>query len=356
VSSNLNLTLGDLGERRIIDEILRPRYGSVVERFGDDCVALPAVLPGHRVVITTDPCPEPMAAILGFNDLYYRGWLLSTINLSDLAAAGAAPMGLLTSLILPSDLPIALFVRLLQGIDDCCAQVGTGVLGGNLKEGPRLDLQATAVGEVPDPPLSRLGCKPGDLVAVVGDLGLFWAGVLALRERIDLRSEERDVLLQNILTPRAKVRAGMALRRAEMVSCAMDNSDGLGPSLETIASTNSVGIELNFKDVRFPDPVLHVSEALNVDPVRLAMGWGDWHLVVCLPKKQLAIAQDEVSYSNEELTVVGTVESGGGIRLEWGGGFGRLTAPDSERFTRGSWFTAGIESYVEQLVNGTLTA
>ena len=111
-------TLGDLGERRIIAELLAPRYAHGGGRFGDDCASLSLTdIPHGHLVMTTDPCPPPMAAQLGFNDPYYRGWLLATINLSDLAAAGAEPLGLLTSLQLPASTTIADFERLLDGID-----------------------------------------------------------------------------------------------------------------------------------------------------------------------------------------------------------------------------------------------
>jgi len=50
-----------------------------------------------ELVATTDPCPEPLVFSLGYTDLYYQGWLLATINFSDLAAAGAEPLGLLVS-------------------------------------------------------------------------------------------------------------------------------------------------------------------------------------------------------------------------------------------------------------------
>lgn len=141
--------LADLGERRIVEELLRPRYSTDKRpRFGDDCafIADGDWLCGATLVATTDPCPEPMASFLGYTSLYYRGWLLAAINLSDLAAAGAHPLGLLTSLIIPNDTTIEDFVSLLDGIEDCCRRVGTRVAGGNLKEGAKIDLTATAIG------------------------------------------------------------------------------------------------------------------------------------------------------------------------------------------------------------------
>jgi thiamine-monophosphate kinase len=148
-------SLGDLGERRIIAELLAPRYGSSAPPYGDDCARLsPPAGESGRIMATTDPCPPPMALALGFTDEYYRGWLLATINLSDLAAAGAEPLGLLTSLQLPTDTRVAEFLRLLDGIDDCCTQAKTSVVGGNLKESKMIDVSATAIGWCSGNPLS----------------------------------------------------------------------------------------------------------------------------------------------------------------------------------------------------------
>src|SRR5437763_819197 len=125
--------LGDIGERHLITDHLVPRYGGLNINFGDDC-AIAVDSPTGIVVATTDPAPEPVAWRLGFSDYYHWGWLLAAINLSDIAAAGAGPVGLLSSLTLPMSLDLDEFYRLLDGIDDCCRAVGTHVIGGNLKE------------------------------------------------------------------------------------------------------------------------------------------------------------------------------------------------------------------------------
>lgn len=346
------LTLGDLGERRLIQEILGPRYHGV-ERFGDDSAVLPPVPPGHRLVATTDPCPEPVASILGYDDPYYRGWLLATINLSDLAAAGGAPLGLLTSLVLPRELTVDHFSRLLDGIDDACAVSGTHVVGGNLKEGPRADLTATAIGSVLGMPFSRKGCGPGDHVVVVGELGAFWAGALDVMHGLGVGAATAGGLLRNVLTPRAKTAAALALHATGVVTAAMDNSDGLASTLETIADTNDVGIRLNLRDDDLPAPVRMVADRLDVDAMRLVFGWGDWHLVVCVRGGGLDAARAAVEGAGEDIHVLGTVtDSVAEVRATYGTATGILEVPRSERFAAESWFTTGLASYVERLTTG----
>ena len=176
-------TLRDLGERRIVEEILRSRYAQNALNYGDDCALLPIGLDGKYVTMTTDPCPHPVADLLGFADYYYWGWLLATINLSDLAAAGAQPIGLLTSFTLPPAMLISDFTRMLDGVDECCSTVGARVVGGNLREGPQIALSGSAVGICDTLPMSRAGIQAGDHLVIIGDLGNFWGRVFHAYQR-----------------------------------------------------------------------------------------------------------------------------------------------------------------------------
>ena len=123
------MRLSDLGERRILSEII-PRYTTGT---GDDCAAIK--LEGNYLSVSTDPCPRPAAEVLaGDEDPYWFGWLLVTINASVLAAAGASTSSFLASLDLPRDWPVVQFERLLAGICDSCNANGhhniCGVPGG----------------------------------------------------------------------------------------------------------------------------------------------------------------------------------------------------------------------------------
>jgi thiamine-monophosphate kinase len=348
--------LGDLGERRIISMLLSPRYAANSPRFGDDCAVLQfaPVDQGH-LVMTTDPCPPPMAAHLGFNDLFYRGWLLATINLSDLAAAGAEPLGLLTSLQLPAGTRVHEFERLLDGIDACCEEQGTRVLGGNIKETAQLDVAATAVGFCDTPPMTRSGASPGDVVVVLGELGAFWAGVLGVRGEV-LARDSSQPLLRNALTPTPKIRVGVAARRAGLLTACMDNSDGLYPCLLQLGMANSTRVVVEGDALSYSAGVTDIAAKLRTDPLRLALGWGDWQLVATCRGEDMDALVELAHDEGTEVHRLGRVEQGSGVELELGGLRGALLPLDSQRFAPDSWFSAGLDAYIELLLHGPLQA
>ncbi len=346
--------LSDLGERLITERLLFPRYGKQ-EDYGDDCCIIPFGK-SKCVVWTIDPCPQPMSWQLGYKDYYYFGWLLATINLSDLAAMGAKPIGLLTSLILPNDTSTRDFERLLDGVDDACHQAGIKVLGGNIKESTFISCEATAIGYADYSRLiRRRGAKVDDMVVVVGDLGLFWAGVLSTKRNISLPDNEQDKVMQNVLTPRTKIREGQVISKHALLSSGLDNSDGIYPSVKELAVRNNVDIVLDFSDIDWEPEVMKISKLLNIEPTRLALGWGDWQLVGTVPENKYNILNDKMSNMNTPVHIVGKVISGSGeVKIRHGKVLSQMTPIDSERFSKRSWFTRGIDAYIDDLLNTPL--
>lgn len=348
-----NTLLNDLGERRLIAEILTQRYGSNVSRFGDDAASIELPPPGNHLMVSTDPCPPPMSRALGFDDYFYDGWLLATINLSDLAAAGAKPLALLTSLQLPADMPLSAFERLLDGIDACASSHGAQVVGGNLKEAKVVDLSAVALGVCDSAPLSRSGAGPGDAVVILGDLGEFWAATLSLKAGLRDKSPA-DPLLRNLLRPQAKTSCGVELRQRGLLTSCMDNSDGLQPSLRQLAEASNVAIHIDRDRFSFTKEVREAATGLDVDPFRLALGWGDWQLIATCRGEDLAEAREWAERTGTGFHAVGVVEEGGGVSLRDSEGEGLLLPLESERFSKDSWFTAGLDNYIGKMLEDPL--
>jgi thiamine-monophosphate kinase len=324
--------LSDLGERQILRDII-PKY---VSKAGDDCAIIS--LNSDDLVITTDPVPVPAAkAIAGNDDLYWAGWLLVTINASDIAASGAKPLAFVAALDLPNDTPVSSLERLLLGISESCAAHDLRYVGGNLRESERFAAVGTAIGTCKQPALQRRGARPGDLVAVIGQGGRFWSDVLRIRA-----GEKLDPKTSPVFAPVAQTRAMQSLHEAKIVRCAMDTSDGLAPTLEELAAVNQLEISVDLAALREHSDFDGTGERVE----RLWMGWGDWTVVAvvspedlpaleALPSKHSIIGQ----FGNGDAEVL-LLDGGEALRM------GRL---ESERFAPDSWFSRGIEGYLQNI-------
>ena len=337
--SGADFTLGDLGERRLISEVLLP----VVDGGGDDCAAIGPI--SGTLLVSTDPVPEPAAHMLGGDpDAFWKGWLLVTINASDLAASGACPLGFLAALEAPVELPVREFRRFIDGIRAACLAQGLNYVGGNVREGLRLTGTGTSLGVCRDwAPVKRSGAQASDMVVSVGSGGLFWRDALSA-----LRGEGGgiDRGTSPLFSPRSQVHVMWRLAQAGLLNSSMDNSDGFLPTLTEIARSSFVNVEIDLPALAVPG-----SSVLDVEPARLWMGWGDWNVLATVSPEKLEAASAICAANGSELVPIGRCRAGAGeVFLK----NGRVTTPaprlDSERFAADSWFKVGIRAYVDSLL------
>lgn len=344
--------LGDLGERAILDSVLRPRYGGV-RGFGDDCAVLDAVteLPGGELVATTDSCPTPLVSILGERDLYYAGWLLATINLSDLAAAGATPLGLVVNYTLPGETTVGQFRRLLDGVDDCAASHGTRVVGGDLRDGPVRQLSATAIGRcVPDGRLGRTGASAGDRLLLIGSPGYLWAYALLAGGQASLPDSAVAEIRSRACRPQAQVAAGRILATGGLARAAMDVSDGLYPTVRTLCEANGLGATIT-TGIRLDDAVADVCDQAGLTPFDLAQAWGDWTLVAAVRPQDLAVAEKSLLEEGVAVHEIGTLVSPAeGLRLRDGDTVSPWRGIAQERFSASSWHGGELPRLITEVL------
>lgn len=346
-------SLGALGERAIYAQLLQPRYRDV-PAFGDDCAAL-----GRDLVITTDSCPTPLVASLGVTDAYYVGWLLATINLSDLAAAGARPEGLVVNYTLPPDTPVDVLKRIIDGVDECAASHGTRVLGGDIQDGREWHLSATAIGRclprrrslhLRTTRVSRRGARAGDLLMLVGSPGYLWAAALLHHGWASLPPAEHEEVFERARRPIAQLKAGQLLAGRGLVRAALDVSDGLYASVRILCQTNGLGADMQ-GDIAL-DPVLRkVCREAKVSRFQLGQTWGDWSLLVAVSSADVSRAEVLLTRAGIGVRVVGhltaaageiTVAEDDGRLVPWEG-------IDQERFSTSSWHGDGIDGYIQRL-------
>ena len=101
--------------------------------------------------------------------------------------------------------------------------------------------------------------------------------------------------------------------------------------------------------------MLTISKLLKIDPIRLAIGWGDWQLIGTVPEAKCNRLVDRMSQFDTPVHVIGKVVSGSGnIKVFYEKNFGEMSPIDSERFSKKSWFTQGIDAYIDYLLNTPL--
>jgi thiamine-monophosphate kinase len=138
-----------------------------------------------------------------------------------------------------------------------------------------------------------------------------------------------------------------ALAEAGIVTAAIDNSDGLLPSLLQLAEASNCKVNLNLD-------LLSVEGAreIEVDPARLWLGWGDWNVVASIPADAVAKAMEITDRQGIVSRQIGSIVGGSsGVVLSRGSVSCAAPRLESERFAQDSWFSQGIDAYVERLLN-----
>ena len=353
--------LGALGEQTILTDLILTRLAASkggVGDIGDDCAEIQLPPAGHVLLATTDPCPTPLVFEIEDNDFSHYGRMTMLVNVSDLAAMGGKPIGILVSTVMPNNMTVKDYRRFLDGLAEAADEWQCPILGGNVKDGPEFTATGTALASVrADLILRRFGANAGDKICVVGNMGLFWAAVLErlATERIALSKSSAAKLKQALYRPVPRIREAQILAESGIISSCMDASDGIGTSLAKLAHVNGLDAILDLDSLVPEEPAIEVAERLKIEPIRLALAWGNWELVCTVPKGAADTAVRLSRVHEFPLKVVGEMTSGSGFVRISSNLRQTVTSFASERFSNTSYFTHGIRSYVDWLLNAPLT-
>ena len=230
-------------------------------------------------------------------------WKLVASNLSDLAAKGAAPVGVLLGFMLGDDAWDRAFA---VGLEKALAHYDVALLGWDTvaNRGDKRALGLTALGMATHRPVpARAGAKMGDFLYVTGTLGDALAGF----ELMDAGFDEIGPLADALNRPVARVADGQVL--APIVTAMMDVSDGLLLDSERMATASRVGIEIDLACV--PLSPLYVSCRTDSLESRLqAASWGDDYQLLFTARPDVTLPV--------QATAIGRVLSGGGLTLKDG--------------------------------------
>jgi thiamine-monophosphate kinase len=225
-------------EFALIARHFRPLAGEGALDLSDDAALLDPP-PGRQLVLAADAMVAGVHFLPG-DPPETIGRKLLRVNLSDLAAMGAAPLGYLMTCGFPRGTPDAWIAAFVAGLAEDQREFGLAVLGGDTVGTPGpASFSLTILGTVaPGGALRRAGARPGDEVWVSGTIGDGALGLLALTGRLppDPHLAERYRL------PRPRLALGAAL--AGIARAAMDVSDGLVQDLGHLARSAGCGAEI----------------------------------------------------------------------------------------------------------------
>ncbi|WP_455392515.1 thiamine-phosphate kinase [[Eubacterium] cellulosolvens] len=298
--------LSSIGERKAIDlitSILTPGSGEVAVGPGDDCAALR--VGGDYILITTDMATQKTHFPPNITP-YQIGWHIVAINLSDLAAKGAKPLGLVIAVGMPENYDVKFLENMFEGMNSCATSYGTFIIGGDIKAHDHLTLAGTAIGRVPQNEfMSRSGTKRGDLLGVTGTLGRAGTGFYNLKHK--LVPKDKEVFI-GLFEPKPKLAEGHALAKSNTVTSCMDISDGLAHSLFQLAKLNHVGFDIIFDDVPVAPEAKALAKQLNLPLEDLTIYFGgDYELLVTVKPDCWAEAKEAVRAAGSQLTQIGIV-------------------------------------------------
>ena len=253
------MRLSELGELGLLAELERR---GLVHGIENDTAEIAGA------VVTQDALVEGVHFRLDWISWRDLGFRAAAVNLSDLAASGAAPDGLVVSLGLPQQTELEDVIELYEGI----AETGVPVLGGDTTAADRVYLSVTAVGRSARVP-GRDGAHPGDLLVLTGPLG---AAGAAFRENRFVR-------------PPVRIEEGQQL--ASTAHAMLDISDGLEPDLARIAERSGVRCLVDLERVPLAD-------GARIED----LGFGeDYELLAAVPA--------------QTFHVIGRCEEGSGVEL-----------------------------------------
>ncbi len=292
-----------LGPGREFDKIreMIALIGHSASQIGDDAavIGLPG---GDTLVVSTDTCVESVHFKREWMNFEEIGFRATAAALSDLAAMGASPLGVVVAYGVPTA-DIDSLGDLARGAGAAAAASSTVVVGGDLSSSDTVTVTVTVFG-VSNRPLLRSAARTGDIVYVTGTFG---AAKLAL-DALQSGSEPSPDARRRFVSPSPRIREALWLADRGANAC-IDISDGLSGDLGHIAAAS--GVELDIEVQYIPlFPGCRTEQAL--------VSGEEYELCVTMPEQ---VDTDEFErLFGIPLTRIGTVLKSSKGRVDFGPG------------------------------------
>ena len=268
--------------------------------IGDDC-ALIKPRADEEIAITSDMLVEGRHFFTGANpELLGRKAL--AVNLSDLAAMGARPIGFTLAIALPT-IDSTWLEAFSKGLFAMAEEYSCPLIGGDTTAGP-LTISITAFGALPKgEAIRRSGAKPGDDIWVSGTVGDARLALAALRHEITLSAEDLQQIEHRMHNPTPRIALGMQLRN--IASSALDVSDGLLGDLRHILKQSQVDAEIQLDKLPKSDTLQ--KQDVQIQKQFSACGGDDYEICFTAPASQRDKIEAISKLIEVPLTIIGKI-------------------------------------------------
>jgi thiamine-monophosphate kinase len=300
-----------LTEDQLIARFFAPMAGEGSFGLTDDAAKITPPY-GHDLVVTTDALVAGVHFFLEDAGAAVARKALR-VNISDIVAKGALPLGFLLTLALPSDWDEAWLSDFAEGLRSDAEYYRAPLLGGDTTRTPGpLTISITAIGSVPAGRMvKRSGARVGHFVAVTGTIGDAALGLLLRRGNAalsELSDQHKRVLIDRYATPQPRIEIATAVQR--LASAAMDVSDGLVGDLTKLLKASVVTAKIDLDAVLTTEAA---RAAFTIDPKLRDLaftGGDDYEIVMTLPPDNLHDMQRAAGEVGISVSRIGTVTKG----------------------------------------------
>lgn len=255
------LKVSDIGEKELINYILSNSENIIADDTAITEFSDTNLISTCDMLIESKHFPKEMS-------FFQMGLKAVTVNVSDLAAMGANPLGFLLSIALPKDLEVDSFKEIINGVIYACDFYNIPLIGGDTNEASEIIISGTALG-LCDKPLMKNTGKNGDLICLTGDIGLAALG-------FNLKGD--NIYTEKSLKPLARLNEGIIIKNAGATS-ATDITDGLASELYEM-KPDSMGFMIYEDKLNISDEFKQISSKLDLNYLDLLLHVGeDFELV-----------------------------------------------------------------------------
>ncbi|MFN0203048.1 MAG: thiamine-phosphate kinase [Bacteroidia bacterium] len=281
--------ISHFGEFGLIEHLTQHfpiKNAAVVKGVGDDAAVIQHEAKGVTVV-STDLLLEGVHFDLSYVPLRHLGYKAVVVNLSDIYAMNAQPIGITVSLGMSNRFTVEAMEELYAGVQLACEKYGVDLLGGDTSSSKQgLMLSVTAMGTSQAEKVAyRSGAKANDLICVTGDLGAAYAGFLVLeREKAEFLHNphlqpdlsDYDYVVGRQLKPETQPKLIQLLKEGNIQPTSMmDISDGLASELHHICRQSKCGCTIYADKLPIDFQTVAVADEFQISAVTFALNGGE---------------------------------------------------------------------------------